>query len=105
MKSIIDQNSLVEYMQMSTLANKNFDATRQAELVQEVGGKKVIDYSCAKNREDASKLGVDKDDEILRRLRLPRRPDWRKHIGDAATLKQQENLNFVNWRKELSEME
>lgn len=73
--------------------------------MQEVGGKKVIDYSCVKNRQDASKLGVDKDDEILRRLRLPRRPDWRQHIGDAVTLKQMENLSFVNWRKELSEME
>jgi hypothetical protein len=82
MKSIIDQNSLVEYMQLSTLANKNFDATKQAELVKEVGGKKtIIDFTSAKLKVMANSLGVDKDDEILRRLRLPRRPDWREHIG------------------------
>ena len=40
--------------------------------------KVIIDFSKKKEYLKASELGLNIDSEILKRLRIPRRPDWRK---------------------------
>lgn len=62
----------------------------------------IIDLNSLKHRQKPENLST--DGEILKNLRIPRRPKWDESTS-AALLQHLENSAFLNWRRELAKVE
>ncbi len=75
MKSIIDQNNLVEYIQIAELEGNNFETNRGKVVINTE--KIIIDLSNAQAREEAKKHIFEiENNQNLKNMRIPRRPKW-----------------------------
>jgi large subunit GTPase 1 len=96
LKSVIDQNTLQDFLQEVELSSRNFEATKEFKVRTE---HHVIDLNSINNLKP--KVQVDTKNLILR---VPRRPKWDSNTT-AEQLNQMENDNFLTWRRDLAKLE
>lgn len=109
LSSILEQNNLEEFMQMAELSKKKFEAERGVQLV---SGNEVVPQEASQANPAAfinNFIEAASFDEIKRGghyqdLRIPRRPTWDKSMS-AQEITQQENLAFLEWRRDLAGQE
>lgn len=100
MKSIIDQNNLVEYIQIAELQGNNFETNRGKVVINTE--KIIIDLSNAQAREEAKKHIFEiENNQNLKNMRIPRRPKWTTTMK-AQQLERLENDAFLTWRRNLA---
>lgn len=76
MKSVIDQNSLTEFLQIAEMSQQNFQANRDIkfrEVKEEVKNKKII----ISHKKQHYYIEQTASQEILRKIQMPRRPEWK----------------------------
>ena len=103
LKSILDQNSLDEFVQLAEMSQKKFEAERQSQQV--IGGNAVIPTQASEGLIDKfveSQEGKAKP--IHTPLKIPRRPEWNKEMS-AIEINQNENMSFLEWRRDIASME
>jgi large subunit GTPase 1 len=106
LKSILEQNSLEEFMQMAELSNKRFEGSRDAVIVD---GNMVIHGTGDDAKANAHKINQFLNEENVlnpqyRPLKIPRRPKWNKEMS-AEDIRAQENIAFLEWRRDIALIE
>ena len=79
MQSVLEQNSLSEFLQAAQMNQKDFHANRDVkfkEIREEVRNKKII--SMDEKGEKAVVMEELDYAELLRGIQMPRRPQWQK---------------------------
>lgn len=102
MKSVIETNSLNDFLQTAELSQQNFKANRDIkfkEIREEVRNRKVILIN-----DKAVVVEDDVDQSRLKGLQVPRRPNWRE-LHTKEELEQAENQAYLNWRRSLADLE
>ena len=106
LKSILEQNSLDEFMQYAEMSQKKFtsDKFEARQIVQE-------DTTIVRRGEQDSSAMINKflthenvNNPQYRPLKIPRRPRWKKSMT-AQEINQQESLAFLEWRRDLAAIE
>ena len=103
LKSILDQNSLDEFMQLAEMSQKKFEAERSSQQV--IGGNAIIPTMESQGLIDkfvGSQEG--KYRPIHTPLKIPRRPEWNKDMS-AIEINSNENQAFLEWRRDVATME
>ncbi len=103
MKSVIQQNSLTEFLHVAQLSQQDFHANRNIkfkDIRQELTTKKIISV----NPQEARFVRPKIEGNPLMGLQLPRRPQW-KSTTSKQELEQMENEAYLNWRRKLAEVE
>jgi large subunit GTPase 1 len=105
--SIIDQNSLEEFVQLAQLSNKNFTAEKEITIVNR---KEILQGSTESANAQKELLGnfLLTDSSVrnpkYKLLKIPRRPKWRKDMS-AEEIQGQENVAFLQWRRDIASIE
>ena len=106
--SIIDQNSLDEFVQLAALSNKDFTADRYE--VQVINRKEILSGSTESASAQLEMLGNFCIAESTVRnpkytlLKIPRRPQWNDGMT-TLEINTQENLAFLEWRRDIATIE
>ena len=105
MQSVLEQNSLTEFLQAAQMSQKDFHANRDVkfrEIREEVKNKKIITVDGIPKKE----MPDQKIDyvELLKGIQMPRRPQWQKAPNKEA-LEQAENEAYLDWRRKLAKVE
>ncbi|EGR27607.1 ribosome biogenesis gtpase, putative [Ichthyophthirius multifiliis] len=104
LKSCIETDNLTDYLQVTELQNKQFDALRGVKIKGEQMNKEII--TDVNKDEEQIKNGMFniENNEYLKNLRIPRRPQWTNDMTKEE-LHQKENNAFIEWRKQLAKIE
>ena len=89
-----------EFLYEAELAHKKFEGIRNTKIIS--NETKII----VKHNNYQAKTDLKNRDEILEKvqfLRIPRRPNWKDKSAEEQ--KEQENQDFIQWRKELGKLE
>ena len=79
MQSVLEQNSLSEFLQTAQMSQKDFHANRDVkfkEIREEVRNKKIISID-ENGEKEVAREDLDYE-ELLRGIQMPRRPQWQK---------------------------
>ncbi|KIY45801.1 P-loop containing nucleoside triphosphate hydrolase protein [Fistulina hepatica ATCC 64428] len=102
LKSVTQERDLDEFLNTAELAGVQFAAERR--------DVKIIPQNVAPSQnpyllgEVEEKATIQKQDANRSRLRVPRRPPWRKDMA-VPQLDKQEKAAFLNWRRGLAELQ
>lgn len=96
LKSVIDQNTLQDFLQEVELSSRNFEAVKEFKVRTE---HHVIDLNSVMNLKPKQEI----DTKNLT-LRVPRRPIWNS-TTTPEQLNQMENDSFLAWRRDLAKLE
>lgn len=96
-KSVTEQSSLDEFLNTAELAGHDFESEK-------------LNLNFASPKTNAGLFNVAEVKQIKESqakfkdicLRIPRRPLWKGHELDAATLQRQERESFLEWRRQLA---
>lgn len=118
MSSVLEQNSLDEFVQLAQLSQRNFEAERGGAVV--VQGVQVIQGNNEANKNSAAMIdqflvnsGQDNTPTLVsstgaasdfKPLTIPRRPAWHKSMT-AHEIETQENMAFLTWRRDIASIE
>ena len=106
LKSIIDQNSLEEFVQLAQMSNKQFTAEKEITIVNKKEILQGSSESAVAQKEMLNNFlteGTIKNPQY-RLLKIPRKPKWNEDMT-AHEIQTQENLAFLQWRKDIASME
>jgi large subunit GTPase 1 len=106
--SIIDQNSLDEFVQLAQLSNKQFTAEKEGVVI--VNRKEVLQgstESATAQKELLSNFMITESaikNPKYTLLKIPRRPKWTTEMS-AQEIQTQENIAFLQWRRDIAMIE
>jgi len=97
LQSVTEDDTYTDFMNTAEMAGREFDA--------EKWNVKLLDAQTRQVYIDTSGEAAEVKEltEEQKYLRIPRRPDWTKLT--AEELKEQENQSFLDWRRELAELQ
>lgn len=86
MQSMVDQNSLTEFLQIAEISEQDFHANRDIkfkEVREEMRNRKIISNATKRVFEVEEMV----DQELLANLQMPRRPNWQNLSKEALDKK------------------
>lgn len=95
--SIIDQNSLDEFVQLAQLSNKAFTAEKEITIVNRKDVLQGSSESASAQKELLGNFLINESsvkNPKYQLLKIPRRPKWKKDMP-ADEIKTQENVAFI----------
>eukprot|EP00746_Dinoflagellata_sp_MGD_P163880 gnl/MRDRNA2_/MRDRNA2_92166_c0_seq1.p1 gnl/MRDRNA2_/MRDRNA2_92166_c0~~gnl/MRDRNA2_/MRDRNA2_92166_c0_seq1.p1 ORF type:complete len:580 (+),score=131.06 gnl/MRDRNA2_/MRDRNA2_92166_c0_seq1:130-1869(+) len=95
-RSVLEQNTLDEFIQQANLAQQDFEAERPSASLVEAEERQTI------VRAKPMVVG-NAPPEVARKVPIPRRPDWSGMSKEE--LEKEEGISIVSWRKLLATME
>ncbi|KAJ7492797.1 hypothetical protein FB451DRAFT_1219608 [Mycena latifolia] len=102
LKSVTQEADLDEFLNTAQLAGTDFTAERRnVKIIQQSAGSSQNPYLLSEQEEITT---LKKHQENKKRLRVPRRPAWTKHMTPAE-LEKQEKTAFLDWRKGLASLQ
>lgn len=103
LRSVTQENSLDEFLNTAQLADTDFTAERAQQVkIIKVGNTSVVNQTGLLTQEEAQDLKR-KHQSFENKLTIPRRPRWFK--GQLKfDLERQENLAFLEWRRQLAQL-
>ncbi|CAH2353318.1 large subunit GTPase 1 [[Candida] railenensis] len=103
LRSVTQENSLDEFLNTAQLADTDFTAERNQQVkIIKVGNTSVVNQTGLLTQQEAQDLKR-KHQAFENKLTIPRRPKWFK--GQAKLeLERQENLAFLEWRRQLAQL-
>ncbi|KAF8898928.1 hypothetical protein BD779DRAFT_1486278 [Infundibulicybe gibba] len=102
LRSVTQEGDLDEFLNTAQLAGTEFTAERRnVKIIQQSASSTQNPYLLSAQEE---KKTLQKHEEHKKRLRVPRRPPWTKSMTPAA-LEQQEKKAFLDWRRNLAELQ
>ncbi|KAI0936735.1 hypothetical protein AcV5_004801 [Taiwanofungus camphoratus] len=102
LQSITQERDLDEFLNTAQLAGTQFTAERRnVKIISASSGSQHNPYLLS---EDEERNTLRKHQENKQRLRVPRRPPWTKAMT-SAQLDRQEKDAFLEWRRELAELQ
>jgi large subunit GTPase 1 len=109
LKSVLEQNSLEEFMQMADMSKRKFEAERGgAQLVEANTVIPVFheDSNFSQSNGVISKFLTEANINrpFYKPLKIPRRPEWTKEMS-ATEINQNESFAFLNWRRDIASIE
>ena len=102
--SVLEQNSLDEFVSLAQLSKKQFEAERGAVVV---SGTTLIPQSANSIQNQAAFVSNFIEGDAAPKftpLKIPRRPGWNKTMT-AHEIESQENVAFLEWRRDIASME
>ena len=106
---MLEQNSLDEFVQLAQLSSKNFEAERDTHVV--MSDSHIVQANALTNSVAMVNvfLGADKGGQQQVQgpyvpLTIPRRPAWSRS-QTAHEIEQQENMAFLEWRRDIATIE
>lgn len=104
MKSIIERDSLTEFLVEAEMSNKGFEADRNLKMKdirEELMSKRIKEPGDVRKEDEALQLDRNR---LLANLRIPRKPQWSKEDTKAEFIAK-ENEAFLDWRRKLALVE
>lgn len=103
LRSVTQENSLDEFLNTAQLADTDFTAERHQQVkIIKVGNTSVVSQTGLLTQEEANELKK-KHQAFENKLTIPRRPKWNK-LQLKFELERQENLAFLEWRRQLAQL-
>ena len=104
--SIIDQNSLEEFVQLAQLSNKVFTAEKEVTIVNRNHVLQGSAESASAQRELLSNFLITETvkNPKYQLLKIPRRPAWKEGMT-GTEINTQENIAFLQWRRDIAQIE
>jgi large subunit GTPase 1 len=103
MQSVIEQNSLTEFLQVAQMSQQDFHANRDIkfrDIREELTSKRILP-----NHSDLPRFTRPPvPPHLLQGVQVPRRPPWKTTKGKEE-LEQLENEAYLSWRRKLAEIE
>lgn len=101
MRSVTQENSLDEFLSTAALADADFTAEKQQQVkIIKVGNTSLVNQSGLLSQEEMDAMRK-KHQLFENKLTIPRRPQWNKEMLKLQ-IERQENLSFLEWRRELA---
>lgn len=101
MRSVTQENSLDEFLNTAELADHDFTAERNSQVkIIKVGNNTLVSQTGLLTEEETVALRR-KHQLFENKLTIPRRPKWLKEMLKLQ-IERQENLAFLEWRRELA---
>lgn len=101
LRSVTQENSLDEFLNTAELADHDFTAERHQQVkIIKVGNTSLVNQSGLLSEEETVALRK-KHQLFENKLTIPRRPNWHKEQLKLQ-IERQENLAFLEWRRELA---
>ncbi|PSK36246.1 hypothetical protein C7M61_004068 [Candidozyma pseudohaemuli] len=101
MRSVTQENSLDEFLNTAELADLDFTAERNSQVkIIKVGNTALVNQSGLLSQEETDEIRK-KHQLFENKLIIPRRPKWTKEQL-RIQIERQENLAFLDWRRELA---
>ncbi|KAL0951443.1 hypothetical protein HGRIS_008132 [Hohenbuehelia grisea] len=101
LKSVTQEHDLDEFFSTAQLAGTEFTAERKNVKIIQTSGSSQNPYLLSEQEE---KKTLQKHDANKNRLRVPRRPAWKRGMT-TAELERQEKDAFLDWRRGLAELQ
>lgn len=103
LRSVTQENSLDEFLNTAQLADTDFTADRDNQIkIIKVGNTSIVNQTGLLTPEEMDQIRV-KHQLFENKLTIPRRPRWEK--GQLKfQIERQENLAFLEWRRELAKL-
>eukprot|EP00347_Sterkiella_histriomuscorum_P015203 403357921 len=106
LKSIIDQNSLEEFVQLAQLSNKKFSAEKEITIINK---KEILQGSVESATAQRELLNNFLTESTIKNpqyqlLKIPRKPQWDSTMT-AQEIQTRENFAFLQWRKDIASLE
>ncbi len=103
LKSVLEQNSMQEFVELAKMSNKKFNADRDAELI---STNQVVVSGYVPGREQQDLLSNFLETKVNRNpkytpLKVPRRPKWNAKMT-THEINTQEQMSFLEWRREIA---
>lgn len=103
LRSVTQENSLDEFLSTAQLADTDFSADKQNQVkIIKVGNTSIINQNGLLSQEETLELRR-KHKNFENKLVIPRRPKWTKDQLKLQ-IERQENLSFLDWRRQLAEL-
>lgn len=96
----MEENDLDEFLAKADLAGTNFEAEHMNVKFISIDDNKVIEAA----KKNEFRTIEEAQERVKDRLRIPRRPEWSKDMS-ASELQAIENRSFLEWRRELADLE
>lgn len=101
MRSVTQENSLDEFLNTAELADADFTAEKNSQVkIINVGNTALVNQSGLLSQEETDEIRK-KHQLFENKLIIPRRPQWKKEQL-RLQIERQENLAFLEWRRELA---
>lgn len=101
MRSVTQENSLDEFLNTAELADADFTAEKNSQVkIIKVGNTALVNQSGLLSQEETDEIRK-KHQLFENKLIIPRRPQWKKEQL-RLQIERQENLAFLEWRRELA---
>ena len=108
--SVLEQNSLEEFVQLAQLSSKNFEAESASQVV--FSDSHIVQGGADNLANSAAMvnvfLGERGEQQISAHqyvpLTIPRRPKWNRGMT-SHEIESQENMSFLEWRRDIACME
>ncbi|KAF3991476.1 hypothetical protein FT663_01349 [Candidozyma haemuli var. vulneris] len=101
MRSVTQENSLDEFLNTAELADADFTAEKNSQVkIIKVGNTALVNQSGLLSQEETDEIRK-KHQLFENKLIIPRRPQWKKEQS-RLQIERQENLAFLEWRRELA---
>lgn len=103
MRSVTQENALDEFLNTAELADHDFTAEKHHQVkIIKVGNTSLVNQLGLLSQEDMNEIRR-KHQLFENKLTIPRRPKWTKDQLKLQ-IERQENLAFLEWRRELAEL-
>lgn len=101
LRSVTEENSLDEFLNTAQLADTDFTAEKLQQVkIIKVGNTSIVNQTGLLSQEETIELRK-KHQLFENKLTIPRRPNWTK-TQTKLQIERQENLSFLEWRRELA---
>lgn len=103
LRSVTHENALDEFLNTAQLADTDFTADKSQQIkIIKVGNTSIINNTGLLTNEEMIELRK-KHQVFENKLTIPRRPKWEK-TQSTIEINRQENLAFLEWRRELADL-
>jgi large subunit GTPase 1 len=105
LNTILEMDSLDEFVQMAEMSQKRFEGLRGADAV--IVNTNEIIASNANDKAGVMNKFLNQEsikNPKYRPLKIPRRPEWTKDM-EGHEIQQNENMAFLEWRRDLALVE
>lgn len=103
LRSVTHENALDEFLNTAAMADTDFTAEKSQQIkIIKVGNTSIVNNTGLLTNEEMIELRK-KHQVFENKLTIPRRPHWRKEQS-ALEINRQENLAFLEWRRELADL-
>lgn len=103
LRSVTHENALDEFLNTAELADTDFTAEKSQQIkIIKVGNTSIVNNTGLLSNEEMIELRK-KHQIFENKLTIPKRPKWKKEQS-TLEINRQENLAFLQWRRELADL-